>query len=257
MRRTLAILVELGEAALDHASLLILEALGAGHCVVGGRLALDCWWQRGLPASGVMHDRVGRVARLRAIHAVDGTTLFCDCTASGGRPPSLKLPDSTRTDANCGWEVSRRVGKDDGWIASQPFNFRPKHAAFSKTYTTSLRLSSLPRAPSTSCKSWHPELKPALIAILLCPNRRRLRGPSSLLNLRLFFCIATAFSRRLPFLSPLSQLSTSCPHQHRHPSFLLSLTISWPAMVSTRPPRLSRSRPRTRALLLLPTPPLP
>jgi hypothetical protein len=120
MRRTLAILVELGEAALDHASLLILEAFGAGHCVVGGRLALDCWWQRGLPASGVMHDRVGRVARLRAIHAVDGTTLFCECTASGGRPPSLKLPDSTRTDANCGWEMSRRVGKmTDRLLASR------------------------------------------------------------------------------------------------------------------------------------------
>jgi hypothetical protein len=101
MRRTLAILVELGEAALDHASLLILEALGAGHCVVGGRYS---WWQRGLPASGVMHDRVGRVARLRAIHAVDGTTRFCDCTASGGRLRSLKLPDSRGTRANCGWE---------------------------------------------------------------------------------------------------------------------------------------------------------
>jgi len=93
MRHTLSILVELGEAALDHASLLILEAFGAGHCVVGGRLAL---WQRGLPASGVMHDRVGRVARLRAIHAVDGTTLLCDCTASGDRPRSLELADSRK-----------------------------------------------------------------------------------------------------------------------------------------------------------------
>lgn len=71
MRLTLSVLVELGEAALNHAAFLILEALGTGHCVVGRRLAL---WQRGLPASGVMHGRVGRVARLRAIHAVDVTT---------------------------------------------------------------------------------------------------------------------------------------------------------------------------------------
>lgn len=70
MRLTLSVLVELGEAALNHAAFLILEALGTGHCVVGRRLALG---QRGLPASGVMHGRVGRVARLRAIHAVDVT----------------------------------------------------------------------------------------------------------------------------------------------------------------------------------------
>jgi hypothetical protein len=145
MRHTLSILVELGEAALDHAPLLILEALGAGHCVVGGRLAL---WQRGLPASGVMHGRVGRVARLRAIHAVDGTTRFCDCTASGGWPRSLKPTDSRRPSANCGWDWCKTRRKmTDRLLASRSTS--DAAGCLSKTYTTSLRLSlALPRAAS-------------------------------------------------------------------------------------------------------------
>ena len=62
---TLSVLIELGEAALNHSTLLILEALRSRH---------GCAWRLSgghrSPAAAILHGRVRRNARLRAIHAV-------------------------------------------------------------------------------------------------------------------------------------------------------------------------------------------
>ena len=62
---TLSILIELGEAALNHPTLLILEALRPRHGCAG-RLSGG----HRSPAAAILHGRVRWDARLRAIHAV-------------------------------------------------------------------------------------------------------------------------------------------------------------------------------------------